>query len=202
MRWRGLARPWRARQPITRRPMRRPAATGYRAPRGFAGCPAPPHVPRVSPGIGPPSVVRDFLLPPWQVAQGVRRVITRFFWLSTGRVALIHRTRLITRSLSTGGAQAGRVAPMSGQPDDSRGRAATRGLPRLPSRHRQAPGAATPSATALGHCARPQHSVVVSVPPSRSNPLIPDCPMECFSGGSAIAVACRLQLGRSQRRPH
>ena len=60
MRWRGLARPGRASEPMTRRPMRRPAATGYRAPPEVAGRPAPPCVPRVSPEIGPPSVVRDF----------------------------------------------------------------------------------------------------------------------------------------------
>src|SRR5262249_35503413 len=93
MRWRGLARPRRAREPMTRRPMRHLAATGYQAPRRFAGRPAPPHVPRVSPGIGPPSVVRAFLLPRRRIAQGVQRVITRFFWPSTGRVWLIHRAQ-------------------------------------------------------------------------------------------------------------
>jgi hypothetical protein len=106
MRWRGLARPRRARQPMTRRPMRHLAATGYQAPRGFAGRPAPPHVPRVSPGIGPPSVVRDFLLPRQRIAQGVLRVITRFFWPSTGRVWLIHRAQQLIAACPQVDAQA------------------------------------------------------------------------------------------------
>ena len=88
-----FAPPGRASEPMTRRPVRCPAATGYQAPQEFAGRPAPPRVPWVSPGTGPPSVVRDFLLPVRRVAQGVRRVNTRFFSLSTGRVALIHRSQ-------------------------------------------------------------------------------------------------------------
>ena len=106
MRWRGLARPRRAREPMTRRPMRHLAATGYQAPRGFAGLPAPPHVPRVSPGIGPRSVVRDFLLPRWRPAQGVLRLITRFFWPSTGRVWLIHRAQRLIAACPQVDAQA------------------------------------------------------------------------------------------------
>src|SRR5215469_13264326 len=111
MRWRGLARPRRAREPMTRRPMRRLAATGYQAPRGFAGRPAPPHVPRVSPEIGPRSVVRDFLLPRWRIAQGVLRLITRFFWPSTGRVWLIHRAQRLIAACPQVDAQAYCRAP-------------------------------------------------------------------------------------------
>ncbi len=43
--------PGRASEPMTRRPVRCPAATGYQAPQEFAGRPVPARVPWVSPGL-------------------------------------------------------------------------------------------------------------------------------------------------------
>jgi len=64
MRWRGLAPPGCASAPMTRRPECYPAAHRIPAPPEFAGLPATPAFPwDFARGTGPPSVVREFLLP-------------------------------------------------------------------------------------------------------------------------------------------
>ena len=90
------------------------AASGSHRVSGTAGnrrlpgsAPRSPGLPGDRPAFGG----ERFLLPLRQVAQGVRRVITRFFWLSTGRVALIHRARRMLAACPQIDAQAGSAAP-------------------------------------------------------------------------------------------
>jgi len=94
MRWRGLRRPRRASEPMTRRPVRDRDTTGNRTPPEGRRSPSYSDVPEIALRSGSPSAVNEFLLPLRCSAQGLRRVITRFFCLSTGYAALIHRTPL------------------------------------------------------------------------------------------------------------